>query len=92
MYSLPRSFALLKQNHGTPAGAGAGAGAAGAGAGAADPAAVIAPEYAVSAKTKMTMQNPDEINTDAGHAAQEYHVTDANGEPQPNLAWCWSGA
>lgn len=54
--------------------------------------AVVAPEYAVTAKTKLTMQNPCEDGShhgaaaDAGHTVQEYHVSDSAGEP-PHPLW-----
>jgi hypothetical protein len=41
--------------------------------------AVIDPAHAVTAKTVLTMQNPDELSADLAASKQEYHVTDAAG-------------
>jgi hypothetical protein len=40
---------------------------------------VIDPAHAVTAKTVLTMQNPDELSADLASSKQEYHVTDAAG-------------
>lgn len=50
------------------------------------PAAVIDPAHAVTAKTVLTMQNPDELSADAAAAKQQYEVTDATGVRQQQHA------
>lgn len=44
--------------------------------------AVIDPAHAVTTKTVLTMQNPDELTADLAASKQEYHVTDATGQAQ----------
>lgn len=41
---------------------------------------VIDPAHAVTSKTVLTMQNPDELTADLAASKQEYHVTDAKGQ------------
>lgn len=41
--------------------------------------AVVDPAHAVTVKTVLTMQNPDELSADLAAAKQEYQITDATG-------------
>jgi hypothetical protein len=47
---------------------------------------VIDPAHAVTAKTVLTMQNPDELSADLATAKQEYQITDATGGLSTHLA------